>query len=187
MSSMVAKRVLLRPIFRVGKTQKSLGARSEEYGGWVMTRTLFSATNCCTTSDVRLGALSWCRNHSPFHLLHRFLRTASRKHSCHHPTTVLFGSRSEWLLAVPYSEMGLKGTHFATMEDIKSNATAELWKIPKEAFRRFFQQWKDWWSKCVCAQGSYFEGDKVSVVKWPTITVLYHISGNFLTAPHIII
>jgi hypothetical protein len=29
--------------------------------------------------------------------------------------------------------MGLKGTRFATMEDIKSNATAELRKIPKEA------------------------------------------------------
>jgi len=38
---------------------------------------------------------------------------------------------------------------------------------------------------CVCAQGSYFEGDKVSVVIWPTIAVLYEISGNFLTAPRI--
>jgi hypothetical protein len=35
--------------------------------------------------------------------------------------------------------MGLKGTRFATMEDIKSNATAELQKIAKEAFRRCFQ------------------------------------------------
>jgi len=32
-------------------------------------------------------------------------------------------------------------------------------KIPKEAFCRCFQQWQDRWSKCVCAQGSYFEGD----------------------------
>jgi hypothetical protein len=30
--------------------------------------------------------------------------------------------------------MGLKGTRFATMEDIKSNVTAELRKIPKEAW-----------------------------------------------------
>jgi hypothetical protein len=37
--------------------------------------------------------------------------------------------------------MGLKGTHFATMEDIKSNVMAELWKIPKEAFHWCFQQW----------------------------------------------
>jgi hypothetical protein len=35
------------------------------------------------------------------------------------------------------------------MEDIKSNAMAELWKIPKETFHRYFQQWQDRWSKCV--------------------------------------
>jgi hypothetical protein len=62
-------------------------------------------------------------------------------------------------------------TRFATMEDIKSNATAQLRKIPKEAFQRGFQQWQHRWNKCVCvcvcmcvrararAQGSYFEGD----------------------------
>jgi len=55
--------------------------------------------------------------------------------------------------------MGLKGTRFATMEYIKSNTTAELRKISKEAFHRCFQQWQDWWSKCVCSQGSCFEGD----------------------------
>jgi hypothetical protein len=55
--------------------------------------------------------------------------------------------------------MGLKGTRFATMEDIKSNATAELCNIPNEAFRWCFQQWEDQWSKCVGAQGSYFEDD----------------------------
>ena len=37
----------------------------------------------------------------------------------------------------------------------------------------------------MCMQASYFEGDQVSVVICPTITVLYHISGNFLTAPRI--
>ena len=37
-----------------------------------------------------------------------------------------------WLF--PTLEMGLKGTRFATVEDIKSNATTELRKIPKEAF-----------------------------------------------------
>jgi hypothetical protein len=39
--------------------------------------------------------------------------------------------------------MGLKGTHFATMEDIKSNAMAELQNIPKEAFHQCFQQWQN--------------------------------------------
>jgi len=72
------------------------------------------------------------------------------------------------------------------MEDIESNAMAELRKIPKEAFRQCIQQWKDRWSKCVCAEGSDFEGDWVSVVICPTITVLYHNSGNFVTAPRTI-
>ena len=54
-----------------------------------------------------------------------------------------------WLF--PTLKMGLKGTRFATMED-KPNATAELRKIPKEAFCWCFQQWQDQWSKCVCAR-----------------------------------
>ena len=54
-----------------------------------------------------------------------------------------------WLF--PTLKMGLKGTHFANTEDIKWNATAELQKIPKEAFRRCFQQWQDRWNNCVCA------------------------------------
>jgi transposase len=42
-----------------------------------------------------------------------------------------------WLF--PTLKMGLKRTCFTTMEDIKSNATAEHRKIPKEVFRRCFQ------------------------------------------------
>jgi hypothetical protein len=38
---------------------------------------------------------------------------------------------------------------------------------------------------CVCAQGSYFEGDQVSVAVCPTITVQYHHSANFFAAPRI--
>ncbi|PNF15540.1 hypothetical protein B7P43_G16477 [Cryptotermes secundus] len=49
-------------------------------------------------------------------------------------------------------KMGIKGTCFATREDIKLNATAELRKIPKEAFHRCFQQWQNQWSKCVHAR-----------------------------------
>jgi hypothetical protein len=98
MSSTVAKRVPLRPIFRVGNSQKSL------------------------ESEIR---------------------------------------RVGWL---GYERNGFFGEEFATMEDIKSNVTAELRKIPKEAFRRCFQQWQDRWSKCVCVcvyvcvRRSYFEG-----------------------------
>jgi hypothetical protein len=46
-----------------------------------------------------------------------------------------------WLF--PTLKIGLKGMRFTTTEDIKSNAKAELWKIPKEDFCRRFQQWQD--------------------------------------------
>jgi hypothetical protein len=55
--------------------------------------------------------------------------------------------------------MGLKGTCFTTMEGIKLNVTDELYKIPKEAPCRCFQQWQDRWNKYVFMQGPYFEGD----------------------------
>jgi hypothetical protein len=38
MSSTVAKHVPFGTILRAGNSQESLGARSEEYGGWVMTQ-----------------------------------------------------------------------------------------------------------------------------------------------------
>jgi len=64
-----------------------------------------------------------------------------------------------WLF--PTLKMGLKGTRFVSMEDIKSNATAELRKIPEEAFRRCFQQWQDRWSKCVCVR----KGSTLTVIR----------------------
>jgi hypothetical protein len=89
---------------------------------------------------------------------HRLLR--------HHPTTVLSGSPSQWLLAVPYSEDGPQGD----MEGIEPNATAELWK--KEGSSGASNSGRiDWAGVCVCMQGSSFGGDYVSVAVCPTITV----------------
>jgi hypothetical protein len=44
-----------------------------------------------------------------------------------------------WLLHT--LKVGLNGSRFTTIENIKSNAMAVLRKIPKPAFRRCFQQW----------------------------------------------
>ena len=105
------------------------------------------------------------------------------KHSCHHPTTVLSGSRSKCLSAAPCSENMPQGDAFHTIEYIETNATAELRKIPNEASRQSIQQWQHRWGNCVCGQGSDFEGDEVSVVTCPTITLLYYNSGSFVTLP----
>jgi hypothetical protein len=73
MTSTVAKRVPLGPISRVGNSQKSLGARSGEYGGWVMTGTAAQQAMC--------GSVRYCDAVTivpAWHLSRRFLRTATR-------------------------------------------------------------------------------------------------------------
>jgi hypothetical protein len=73
-----------------------------------------------------------------------------------------------WLF--PTLKMGLKGMRFATVEDIKSNATAKLREIPKENFRQRFEQWQDRWNKsvCVCACVRV----RARALKGPTLKVI---------------
>jgi hypothetical protein len=116
-------------------------------------------TVCCTTNSCHLDTVSLaaatCKYRTGCAMQFReraatggrdsgfcitITHRATHRLLCHHSTTVLFGSRCEWLLAVPYSEMDLKGTRFAIMEHIKSNSTAEIRKITKEPLRRCFQQ-----------------------------------------------
>jgi hypothetical protein len=106
----------------------SLVARSGEYGDWVMTGMLFSARNCCTTSNVWLG-------------VQQFLAEKSIPVITQPPYFSDLALSDFWLF--PTLKMGLKGMRFATMEDIKWNATTKLQKIPKEIFHWCFQQWQD--------------------------------------------
>ena len=62
-----------------------------------------------------------------------------------------------WLF--PKLKFALKGEHFATIEVIKANVTANLRAIPIEGYQRCFEQLQIHWSKCVCSEGRYFEGD----------------------------
>jgi len=114
MSSMVAKRVPLRPIFRVENTQKSLGARSGEYGGWVMTGMLFLARNCCITSDVWLGAKAPSQTSLD---VQKFLAKKSIPVITQPPYSPDLAPSDFWMFST--LKMGLKGTRFPTMEDIK--------------------------------------------------------------------
>jgi hypothetical protein len=86
-----------------------------------------------------------------------WVRTASaiprrEEHSSPSPShrTLWISLRVAWLF--PTLKMGLKGTRYATMEDIKSNATAKLRKIRKETFCRCRI---DGASACARAQWSY--------------------------------
>ena len=116
MSSMVAKRVPLRPIFRVRNSRKSLEARSGEYSGRVMTGMLFSTRNCCTTNNVWLSANP--PNHTSL-VVQQFLAEKNISVITQPPYSPDLASSDFWLFPTP--KMGLKGTRFATMEDIECN------------------------------------------------------------------
>ena len=55
--------------------------------------------------------------------------------------------------------MAVKGHHFQTTEDVHKAVTRVLEDIPEEEFQKCYQQWQKRWSKCVQAEGNYFEGN----------------------------
>jgi hypothetical protein len=59
-----------------------------------------------------------------------------------------------WLFPFLKWKMPLKGARF---EDTMRNVTAQLNTIPKDAFLKCFQQWRNRWAKCVHYQEDYFE------------------------------
>ena len=153
MSSTAAKRVPLRPIFRVGNNQKPLRARSGEYGGHFHVQVLQRLHDAvlrkrrdkwqsgfCITITHRATHCLLCSNSSP-------RKAFVIIQPLYSPD---LAPSDFWLF--PTLKVGLKGTRFTTMEDIKLNATAKLRKISNEAFCRCFQQQQERWSKCVCVR-----------------------------------
>ena len=43
------------------------------------------------------------------------------------------------------------------IDAIKKNATITLNTIPKDSFKKCFQQWQDRWKQCASSQGEYFK------------------------------
>jgi len=60
-----------------------------------------------------------------------------------------------WLF--PQLKTVVKGKRFEDIDAIKKNATSMLNTIPKDSFKKCFQQWQDRWKQCVSLQGEYFE------------------------------
>jgi hypothetical protein len=56
-------------------------------------------------------------------------------------------------------KMGLKGTHLAIMEDIKSNSMAELREIPKEAAAGASTMAESMEQVCVCKYANRYSGN----------------------------
>ena len=53
--------------------------------------------------------------------------------------------------------------HFATIDEIKSESKKELTLIPKSAFQKCFEDWKNRCHKCIISEGNYFKGDKIHI------------------------
>jgi histone-lysine N-methyltransferase SETMAR len=62
-----------------------------------------------------------------------------------------------WLF--PKLNTALKGHRFSDIADIQGHATIILQSIPEEEFHKCFEQCKHRLTKCLGAQGDYFEGD----------------------------
>jgi hypothetical protein len=53
----------------------------------------------------------------------------------------------------------LKGFRFDSHEDIIKNVMTKLHTIPRQAFQKCFQQWKDHWAECMESKRADFKGD----------------------------
>jgi transposase len=62
-----------------------------------------------------------------------------------------------WLL--PKLKTILKGQRFSDIANIQGHANTILQCIPGEEFQKSFEQWKRRLTKCIGAQGDYFEGE----------------------------
>ena len=59
----------------------------------------------------------------------------------------------------------LKGRHLGTLENNQKSLTGMMKTIPVEDFQRCYQKWEQRLHQCVAAQGNYFEGDNIDVLK----------------------
>jgi hypothetical protein len=64
-----------------------------------------------------------------------------------------------WLF--PELKTALKGHRFSNIADIQGHVTTILQSIPEEEFQKCFEQCKHRLTKCIGAQGDYFEGDSI--------------------------
>jgi hypothetical protein len=122
---------------------------------WSFQHASFAEVAHCSSTNGRGSGCCIMITHKA---THRLLCSNStlRKHSCHHPTTVLCGSRTDWILAVPYSENGPQGDMFHNLGGHKS-----MWRPNSGRFEKKLSTGASNNGNInggsACAQGSYFE------------------------------
>jgi len=63
----------------------------------------------------------------------------------------------------PKLKIPMKGQRFTTIEEIKTASLRELKAIPKSAYQKCFEDWKERWHECIISEGDYFEGEKIDI------------------------
>lgn len=59
----------------------------------------------------------------------------------------------------PKIKSALKGTHFATVKEVKEKTAELLRSLTENDMHKYLEQWKERMQTCVDSNGSYFEGD----------------------------
>jgi hypothetical protein len=78
------------------------------------------------------------------HLIQGFLAKHSIPQAHQAPYSADMAPYNFWLF--PRLKTLLKGSHFDKRDNIIQNVTSQLHTIPKQAFQKCFQQWKDCWA-----------------------------------------
>ena len=61
----------------------------------------------------------------------------------------------------PKMKLRLKGRRFGTIAEIQDESQRVLNQLTREDFQTAFQEWQKRWTRCIDAEGNYFEGDGV--------------------------
>jgi hypothetical protein len=83
----------------------------------------------------------------------------------------------------PTLKTSLKGHRFQDIEEVKENATTQLYAIKQNAFQEAFQKWKKHWKPAVASGGDHFEGDSGENNVSYLIKLFYSQFGLFLNIP----
>ena len=59
----------------------------------------------------------------------------------------------------------LRGHSLDTIEEIQAESKKALKAIPEIEFKKFFDDCKERWHKCIISGGDYFEGDEIDLDK----------------------
>ena len=59
----------------------------------------------------------------------------------------------------------MKGKCFPSVEELRQNLKQQLLAMPNSTFKKYFEDWKKRYHKCIISKGGYSEWDKIFIDK----------------------